>query len=180
MCKKIVSVFCIILLLAAQSFTSSAAMLSGYLWPSRTITYSYSRSESSNFRNAVTASANAWSSKTIINYSYDSSGNGKVYAMEQYVTGVAWAGTCTPHKSGGFIDSAVATINSYYTSTYEYNKVRSVICHELGHALGMDEDWVNKKSIMWPNVSNYDNYGIYVPQTVDINYIYGGYKNIGN
>ena len=69
-------------------------------------------------------------------------------------------------------------INNYWTSQYEYNKVRSVMAHEFGHALGLEDEDINK-AVLMNGVTHYryDVYGIYKPtqdEVNGINHIYGG------
>ena len=95
--------------------------------------------------------------------------------------GVNWAGLTATRKPASFITSAFIMINSRFTSSYSSTKVRAVICHEMGHAIGLaDESFSStKRSIMLPSAEQvYDQNGIYTPQQVDINDIYSIYEDI--
>lgn len=179
--KKLISLMCIVVLLLGNVFPSQAAIADGLSWPSRSATYSYSTTGvSANFINGCKPAANSWTNSTIFTFVY-SNNSDKISIDEQRVDGVNWAGLTATRKPASFITSAFIIINSVYTSSYSSTKVRAVICHEMGHAIGLaDESFSStKRSIMLPSAEQvYDQNGIYTPQQVDINDIYSIYEDI--
>ncbi len=169
--RKITSLL-IVMLVLLYTTNAYAYNPKSYKFPGSYITYSYI-SGSSYFNNAVTAAASTWSANTDATLAYTSSG-GQVLVTEFYNSGAAWDGLSNFTNSGVTLKSCTITINSAKTASYGSYKVRSVVSHEFGHALSLDE--YSARVLMHPTTSvRYDSYGIYTPQTDDINgvnYIY--------
>jgi len=47
--------------------------------------------------------------------------------------------------------------------------IQSTCGHELGHAMGLDENWDDVELLMYPENDRYDDEGVYTPQQDDIN-----------
>ena len=93
------------------------------------------------------------------------------------LSGKKWEGKTFPTgTTGSYYDIVDIKLNDYYLDDYASNKKRSVIGHELGHSLGLDEE-NDEDCIMIRYTSiRYDKKGIYKPQTddeFDVNAIYG-------
>lgn len=91
---------------------------------------------------------------------------------------VSWDGLAyiSDDDGDGFYDYASAFVNRYYTDDYELNKRRSVMGHELGHMLGLAHE-TGAVLMNGYTSQRYDTYGVYTPQTDDVNGInalYGG------
>lgn len=79
----------------------------------------------------------------------------------------------TYHCSGGRFDGAVySDTNNYYTDRYPSSEVRSVMGHELGHAVGLDHQTTSLSCRYWPlrypNDSRYEVCGVKTPQADDV------------
>lgn len=99
----------------------------------------------------------------------------KVVCYSQNYGQTGWDGRCNLALSGYEITHATNQLNTYYTSGYGYNKVRSVATHELGHTPGLDHE---TGAVVMNGVtsSRYDTWGVYTPQQDDedgINAMYG-------
>lgn len=94
-----------------------------------------------------------------------------VSASSYNSSSVSWDGLTTYACSGGYFSTTLTTdiqINHYYTQGYTSDETRSVTGHELGHALGLAHN--SGPYLMDPYTSvRYGEYGVYTPQTDDIN-----------
>ncbi|RLE81197.1 MAG: hypothetical protein DRJ51_04350 [Thermoprotei archaeon] len=111
-------------------------------------------------------------------YDPDNPNEPHISIWDPYEPDVTWDGRAIIWYSGDWIVFVEIQINEYYTSTYEFDKVRSVAGHEIGHALGLGDESEDKAVLMNPNSARrYDEFGIYKPtqdEVNGINYLYGG------
>ena len=89
---------------------------------------------------------------------------------------VEWDGLCEPTETtGSYFDRVDCTGNDYYLDPYGTYKRRSVLGHELGHALGLHHE--TGPVLMNPTTYyRYEYYGIEAPQDDDedgVQAIYG-------
>jgi len=85
-------------------------------------------------------------------------------------------GLCITYTYEGIIYFAYAHVNTHYTPSYPYNKVRSVATHELGHSVGLDEMGTGFAVVMnYASNWRYDEWGVYTPQSDDIDGLYDLY-----
>jgi len=157
----------------------------GAKWPSPPYpNLGYSNTCDGTEREAANSSLNDWENINAVNppdfhpYDPDNPNEPHISIWDPYRPDVRWDGRAIIWHHDGWIFFVEIQINEYYTSTYEFNKVRSVTGHELGHALGLGDESASKPVLMNKYTSyRYDEFGIYQPtqDEVDgINYLYGG------
>ncbi|WP_420540532.1 matrixin family metalloprotease (plasmid) [Paenibacillus polymyxa] len=138
----------------------------GITWPSsvaKNLTYYRDSSSSANeiWNSAIYSWNNATSSIHFVN---NGSSSGKVRLSTVHVTNTDADGrTQTYSDSSNHIYSSYSWFNTAFTQNYSSQKAQSVAAHELGHVLGLDEDF--SKCLMYPTTpQRFDNWGIYTPQ----------------
>ncbi len=81
---------------------------------------------------------------------------------------VNWDGICTITHSGSEIRYASCAVNHFYVLNYSADKKQSVFAHEVGHALGLADVYSGARLMHGITSERYDTYGVYRPQTDDI------------
>ncbi len=128
----------------------------------------------------TTSAASSWAVTGVFSYSSGTSAS-PIHVHSARVTGVAWDGQSDISGFGTTITDVQTIINTYYCDSYSSAARKSVICHELGHALGLNEnpDIEVVRSVMNPyTFGDYSRYGYWAissPTTDDfngVNYIY--------
>lgn len=166
--RKTVGVLCILLMITAVDVQAYQTI--GKRWAKTSINYYYT--------NSVFASgASAWSgldAKFIYSPTY--------YDVNCYTVSdlkAAWDGASQIGQNSTHIVSVTITVNTAASQTWNNsNAVKSVVAHEFGHALGLNENG-SSRTIMndhtWGANSRYGTYGLTQPQADDragVNAIY--------
>jgi hypothetical protein len=131
----------------------------------------------------VGAAASSWDVNNAPQYSSGSYEDCDVLITKEAVD-EDWDGLTSTYASGGTILQSDFCLNSNFCDSYSSYARRSVICHEIGHTLGMRDNYLieNYYAVMNPytygggGYSRYGHYGIFSPQTDDDNgiaYLYG-------
>lgn len=86
---------------------------------------------------------------------------------------VSWDGQSTIYRliwNPSVIVEVMIKINTYYTDNYETDAAQSVVCHEFGHAFGLDHETgaVVMNAYTFGTGSRYGGYGIYEPEDDDV------------
>lgn len=120
------------------------------------------------------SAASSWTVSGVFSYS-SSTSSSPIHVHGQHVDGVDWDGMCTPTKTESTLTDAQVKINYHYCDSYTSGCRKSVICHELGHALALADnpDIETVRSVMNPytngDYSRYGYWGISTAQTDDLN-----------
>lgn len=166
--KKMVALICIFSLMI--SLNVHAYNYTGYRWEKTSIQYYYTNS-------IFATGAAAWSGLDA-KLSYGST----YYDINCYTVSspnAAWDGISYIGHDMLHINSVTININTAASKTWNNsNAVKSVVAHEFGHALGLDENG-STRTIMndhtWGTNSRYETYKLTTPQSDDktgINAIY--------
>ncbi len=136
-----------------------------------------------NTYSAIETGLKAWSNKysglTVTKASSNSQSNVAVYFSRLGNTG--YVGLTEYESTGETLDKGLnsmkiiehidISLNADTTHESTANFWKSIACHEMGHALGLDHhgNWV-EQSIMNPDYSSfYDSWKLYAPTSVDVN-----------
>ena len=160
--KKILLYVCVIILIwGTVSHPVEAAMRSGAIWNTRTLYYRFLISDStimSYTNTAVSGWNNGLELQLIRSYS-NYTGTGVAIDAASHPE-VSWDGLCQLTYYGGFVNGAYIIFNTYLLYRYMNNGVwvdhssarsLSTVYHELGHALGLDEETNSSDSVMIHN-----------------------------
>jgi hypothetical protein len=168
--------------MVAPTQQAQAYSVTGCRFSSSTIGYSIYLPTTSAYYSLAKQSAADWTATTTpIVFSQkgdcDRPDPGGLISVDDYGSTGA-DGTTRQVCSNGRYSSFGSYWNTYYTSSYGSNARRSVMNHELGHALGLKHagsSTCSGQPIMYPYSSRYATCGHISPQTDDINgvnYIY--------
>lgn len=94
-----------------------------------------------------------------------------VYLSDTYDSSAFWDGIMPTNERIvylGTIQTASGYLNTYYTASYATNKRISATGHELGHIIVLGHS-SGAVLMNYSTSSRYDTYGVYTPQTDDIN-----------
>lgn len=166
--KKAIALICILSLIISMNV--QAYNYTGYRWEKTSIKYYYTNS-------IFATGASSWSGLDA-NFSYSST----YYDINCYTVSspnANWDGISYIEHDMLHITSVTININTAASQTgNNSNAVKSVVAHEFGHALGLDENG-STKTIMndhtWGTNSRYGTYNLTTPQADDksgVNAIY--------
>jgi hypothetical protein len=153
--------------LVGSAKQASAYQLWGYTWPNITnlgicISTSYG-----NHYNRWLDGIYYWNqTSTDFGYTTGCSTN-TVSLLDASYSSVSWDGLAELSVSGTTITAAWGYLNYYYTQNYDVYATNSVAGHEMGHIFGLDH--ANSDSLMFYTTDRYYTYGIWTPQTDDVN-----------
>lgn len=122
----------------------------------------------------TSSAASSWTVSGLFSYS-SSTSSSPIHVHGVHEDGVSWDGMTTWTYNGGTLQDAQLKINWHYCDSYTSACRKSVICHELGHALALNEnpDIETVRSVMNPytngDYSRYGYWGISTAQTDDLN-----------
>lgn len=150
--RLISSAFCgaMALLAAAPASALLPQSWNGYHWArTANLNIRVGDNVSSTWDPYLRTAASAWSGAANIDYQVvtgtSTSACGAVFGTLQVCSGNyganGWLGYTNVWTSGGFVVQAVTRLNDYYFSKANYNTAgwrASTVCHELGHALGLN------------------------------------------
>lgn len=146
---------------AANAYTTT-----GCHWNSSS-TINYKNNGSGSYTSIITNSANSWDSGTPLYL--QSTANAALVVYQTNAGNSGYEGYTTWYCSGGITSGTSSYANTYYTASYPTNKIRAVLTHEIGHALGLNHSGVAGAIMSSSAGGEYDTYGHYTPQTDDKN-----------
>jgi hypothetical protein len=159
-------------LLAMAAIPVQAYSLLGYTWDDVDPLYSFIPNPYAMvYQDAFRHGCNDWSNYTDevdIQPIYTGADDCDIYAWVANDSGVGWDGICTITCSGSEITYASCALNHFYASAYSADKKQSVFAHEVGHALGLSDVYSGAVLMNYSTPQRYDTYGVYRPQTDDI------------
>jgi Matrixin. len=170
--KGIIFVLALITFFSISVSSVSAYVTFPFKWDHSNIKYLYENYNTSRGKAYFASGAATWNI-TNVTLSFGSFSNYDILITETYRTDVVWDGFCTIANSGNFMTRATIQINMAYTATYNNDgALKSVVVHEFGHALGLDENG-NTQTVMnrltWGTKSRYGTYAISSPKQDDKN-----------
>lgn len=171
--RIIISIILIFLMVSISAFTVSGYSLLGYKNKSSTVNYYYDNYNSSRFKDFVSKGASSWNSAKVdakFSYKYASG----IVCSETSNSKVSWDGiSYYSHNSKNQFTSQSIVINKAMPAWNTDGALKSVVVHEFGHQLGLDDLYNGSKAVMngytYGNNSRYGTYKISAPTTDDKN-----------
>lgn len=143
----------------------------GYKWSSPSSLSYYFGSGTSSYNQGVWNNAvSSWNATSTPVYFSHSEGVIELYQVNDAYTDADGNSTVYYNSSTHLITSSKSWVNSYYVYSYSSTKEQSVAAHELGHVLGLADLSSSAYALMNGYTGDrYDSYGIYKPQSDDVN-----------
>lgn len=137
--------------------------------------FTYKRDDSMNWIETTKAAANSWTNDYLSGVTVSESSTGKVIIEKGNYWWRDWSGNFSKTSSYGVPPSGITytgliSINTEYTSltSYTWATKQSLIAHEMGHALGLTDQYsTDVKLLMYPKDIYRRDHNIIIPQYWD-------------